>query len=200
MKRFKFERGLSKVGIAVALAAVTWASPSREQGMTPGQFVVPLGSCQIGATPLASAIGLSSCVRASFTGTGSGTNLTTTSVAGVIKAGDSLTGTGVPSGATILLQSSGTPGGAGIYVTSAATTSNSASLTSGGIPLGATMVLLQAETANIRWRDDGGAPTASIGSILNSGAVPPLFYTGTLSALQFIAATGSPLLDAAFYR
>jgi hypothetical protein len=49
-----------------------------------------------------------------------------------------------------------------VYVTSAATTSNSASLTSGGIPFGATMVVLQAETANVRYRDDGGAPTATI--------------------------------------
>jgi hypothetical protein len=170
------------------------------QGYMPGQPMVPLGSCQLSATQLSAAIGLSSCVRASFTGSGSGTNLTTTSVTGIIKAGDAVSGSGVPAGTTIVSQTSGTAGGAGVYVTSNATTSSSASLTSGGIPPGATMAVLQAETANVRYRDDGGAPTSGIGSLVVNGAFPPILYTGTLTALQFIAASGSPLLDVAFYR
>jgi hypothetical protein len=48
-------------------------------------------------------------------------------VSGEFKAGDTVTGTGVPAGTTIVSQSSGTAGGAGVYVTSAATTSSSAS-------------------------------------------------------------------------
>ncbi len=67
------------------------------------------------------------------------------------------------------------------------------------IPAGATMAWLQAESANVRYRDDGTAPTASIGSLVLSGN-PGIFYPGTLSALQFIAASGSPVLDVAFYR
>jgi len=70
---------------------------------------------------------------------------------------------------------------------------------SGGIPAGATMVVLQAETANVRYRDDGIAPTALVGLILISGQ-SPMLYTGTLSKLKFIAESGSPLLDVAFYR
>ena len=67
------------------------------------------------------------------------------------------------------------------------------------IPANATMAVLQAESANVRYRDDGTAPTASVGMIVISGAAP-LLYTGTLTALQIIAASGSPLLDVSFYR
>lgn len=68
-------------------------------------------------------------VGASFTGNGSGTNLTASAVTGVIAAGDVVVGTGVPGGTTIVSQSSGPPGGAGVYVTSGATTASGAALT-----------------------------------------------------------------------
>lgn len=68
-------------------------------------------------------------VGASFTGSGSGTNLTTTAVTGTIAAGDVVNGPGVPTGTTIVSQTSGPVGGAGVYVTSLATTSSSAALT-----------------------------------------------------------------------
>jgi len=70
---------------------------------------------------------------ASFTGNASGTNLTVTSVTGVIHPGTaasaSITGTGVPSNTWIVSQTSGTTGGAGVYVTNQATTASSASIT-----------------------------------------------------------------------
>jgi hypothetical protein len=70
---------------------------------------------------------------------------------------------------------------------------------SGGIPARARLVALRAEGATVRYRDDGTAPTAAIGQpILTTDR--PLTYSGTLSALQFIAASGSPTLDVAFYR
>lgn len=69
-------------------------------------------------------------VGASFTGSGSGTNLTVSAVTGLIAVGDVVVGTGVPTGTTILSQTSGPGGGAGVYVTSGATTSSSAALTS----------------------------------------------------------------------
>jgi len=65
---------------------------------------------------------------ASFTGTGSGTNLTANAVTGVIKVGAVVSGTGVPANTFIVSQTSGTPGGAGVYVTSNATTSSSNAL------------------------------------------------------------------------
>jgi hypothetical protein len=79
----------------------------------------------------------------------------------------------------------------------AATTLSSCS--GGGIPARASLVVLRAESATVRYRDDGVAPTAAIGQpILTTDR--PLVYVGTLSALQFIAASGSPTLDVAFYR
>ena len=80
------------------------------------------------------------------------------------------------------------------------TTSSSASLTSGGIPASATMVVLEAETADIRYRDDGGAPQAAVGLIIVHGAGGTILYTGTLTALRFILLSGSPLLNVGFYR
>ena len=138
-------RAINTIKMTLIAAIVALVGPlcgaAAAQVVNLGPPVVPLGYCQLGASALSSAVGLSSCVRASFTGNGSGTNLTTTSVTGVILVGDAVTGSGVTAGTTIVSQTSGTAGGAGVYVTSAATTSSSASLTSGGIPPGATMVL-----------------------------------------------------------
>ena len=67
-------------------------------------------------------------------------------------------------------------------------------------PTGATMAFLQSEVAPIRYRDDAVAPTTAIGNLLINGAGGQIFYTGTLSKLRFIAASGSPLLNVAFYR
>ena len=67
------------------------------------------------------------------------------------------------------------------------------------VPTGATVAVIAVETANARWRDDGVAPTASVG-VPMATTDSPLQYSGTLTALQFIAQTGSPILDCSFYR
>lgn len=192
---------MCRIIVAIGLWALL-AAPALAQGTVPGQFMVPLGYCQLNATQLGSAIALSSCVRASFTGSAGSPNasqLVVTSVTGIIKLGDVVAGTGVTSGTTIVSQVSGTAGGAGTYLLSAINTASSSSLTSGGIPVGATMAFLQAETADVRYRDDGAAPSAALGNIVVHG-IPGILYTGSLSALQFIALSGSPLLDIGFYR
>lgn len=79
-------------------------------------------------------------IGATFTGTGAGTNLTTTAVAGLISVGDTVTGTGIPAGTTIVSQTSGTPGGAGVYVTSQATTASSAACVAASNVLNVTAV------------------------------------------------------------
>jgi len=67
------------------------------------------------------------------------------------------------------------------------------------VPAGATLALIKAETADVRWRDDGTAPTATVGFPL--GSSDPVFaYSGSLSAIQFIAQSGSPVLNVAFFR
>jgi hypothetical protein len=188
LKRIAFVTGIWLASIAAAFA----------QGTVPGQRVIPLGYCQIATLTTAVLVTPASCVGASFTATGSSTNLTTSAVTGYIKPGAAVTGTGVPAGTYIVSQTSGTAGGAGVYVTSAATTSSGASLTSGGIPRGATSVLMNPESQIVRFRDDGGTPTASVGQPI--AATGTMFYTGTLSALNFIEATAGAKLNLTFFK
>jgi hypothetical protein len=184
-----------KFKIVISLAVVLLSVPVRAQAVL---TFVPLGHCQITSLASATLITGANCTRASFTGTGSGTNLTTTSVTGKLQVGDQLAGTGVSSGTFIVSQTSGTPNGAGVYVTNNPTTSNSASLTSGGIPNGATYATFSVEGAPIRWRDDKQAPTASVGMPVAVGQQTP--YQSTLSALQLIQQSPSATVDFAFYR
>ena len=84
----------------------------------------------------------------------------------------------------------------GFQQISAATLATAVGLT---IPAGATVALLSVDTAPVRWRDDGTAPTASIGMPIPSGQAP-FQYSGTLANLQFIAESGSPVLNVSYYR
>lgn len=193
----------------VASIALLWSTAIclAQSGM-PGIALVPMGYCQISAAQLASAVSLSSCTRASFTASAgsSSTQLVVTSVTGVIKIGDTiLTGTGIPAGTTFVSQVSGigTVGGAGTYNVSNANTASSASSTSGGIPAGTSNeapneAWIESDTAAVRYRDDGGTPTTAIGLTISANA--PFLYVGSLSAIQFIAAAGSPVLNIAFYH
>ncbi len=58
------------------------------------------------------------------------THLVVTAVTGTINVGDTVVGTGITGGTTILSQLSGTPGGAGTYLLSVANSTSSASCTS----------------------------------------------------------------------
>ena len=143
---------------------------------------------------------------ATFTGTGSGTNLTTSAVAGYIVPGSTISGTGVPGGTTIVSQTSGTVGGAGVYVTSAATTSSGATITSGSFTytvVGGTAVAgtgtvnsIGVTTANgVSGTSSGGATpslTLSLGAITPSsviasgivdGQAPVTITTGSTATL-----------------
>lgn len=70
---------------------------------------------------------------ASFTATAGSpsTHLVVTGVTGTIRIGDTVIGTGITTGTTILSQLSGTTGGAGTYILSAANTTSAASCTCG---------------------------------------------------------------------
>ena len=98
-------------------------------------------------------------------------------------------------------QTSGATGGAGVYVTSGPTTSSSASLTSGGVPVPATYAVICAYTQAVNYRDDGVAPTGTLGTggqgIAAGNCIP---YSGTMTALQFIQQTSGAILGVSFYR
>ena len=60
--------------------------------------------------------------------------------------------------------------------------------------------VLRPETGNVRWRDDGTAPTAAI-----SGGVPlnigeTLEYDGEIARFQFISTAGSATLNVVLYN
>jgi hypothetical protein len=80
----------------------------------------------------------------------------------------------------------------------------SASCSTGAVPAGATILEICVETAEVRYRDDSTAPTTSLGMPVAplSSTVPFCFqYAATpLSQLQFIAVSGSPVVDVAFYK
>jgi hypothetical protein len=95
----------------------------------------------------------------------------------------------------------GTPiigGGAtplGYQQISAATLATATKLT---LPTGATVAVAQVDTAGVRWRDDGTAPTGAIGMQMLAGATVA-FGGASLSAVQFILASGSPILNVSYY-
>lgn len=68
----------------------------------------------------------------------------------------------------------------------------------GGIPSSANIAWIGVETQGIRYRDDGTAPTASVGFPIPAGGT--LFYVGTLSAIEVIQQNASATLDVLFYH
>ena len=125
----------SIVGTTLTVTAVTSGAVAVGQtiaglGITVGTTITGLisGSGGTGTYLISQS---QSVAGATFTGNGSGTNLTASAVTGVIGIGDVIAGTGIPTGTTIVSQTSGTPGGAGVYVTSGPTTASSAAVTAG---------------------------------------------------------------------
>lgn len=66
------------------------------------------------------------------------------------------------------------------------------------VPAGATMALIQPEAQAVRFRDDGIAPTASVGQPIAAGSL--LEYAGNLSALQFFPQVANAILNVSYYR
>jgi hypothetical protein len=65
-------------------------------------------------------------------------------------------------------------------------------------PAGSTLMMITVEGQSVRMRDDGIAPTASVGVLLPVGGPWP--YSGTLAVASFIQTTASATIDGCFYR
>ena len=65
------------------------------------------------------------------------------------------------------------------------------------VPSGASLAWVQAEVNNVRFRDDGTNPTASVGFLLL--ATNDFTYIGDLSAVKFIETTASATLNVLYY-
>lgn len=61
----------------------------------------------------------------------------------------------------------------------------------------ATIALITPETQAVRWRDDGTAPTATVGMPLAAGVT--LQYDGDLTKIQFIEQSASAKLNISYY-
>ncbi len=66
------------------------------------------------------------------------------------------------------------------------------------VPAATTVALIQAEGANIRWRDDGVDPTASVGMLLGAGTA--FWYRGTFAAFKVIQVSGGGILNVSYYQ
>ena len=70
------------------------------------------------------------------------------------------------------------------------------------VPEGAQIAIIQAEDNAVRWRDDGTAPTATVGMLLQPQAAninDTLYYQGDLDALRFIQAAATAEISVAYY-
>jgi hypothetical protein len=65
------------------------------------------------------------------------------------------------------------------------------------VPAGATMALIIPELQGVRWRDDGTAPTATVGMPLAAGT--SLSYDGDLKAIRFIQQAATGYLNVSYY-
>jgi hypothetical protein len=74
--------------------------------------------------------------------------------------------------------------------------SSSTQLSPPASAVGATRMLVCVETGSVRWRDDGTAPTSTVGMpIPFNGSPCAWFKEATLSAIQFIQQVGTYTID-----
>lgn len=66
-------------------------------------------------------------------------------------------------------------------------------------PTDSRVALIQAEDQDIRWRDNGSAPTSTVGMVLAAG-LDILYVARDLSVIQFIETTPSAKLNVSYYK
>lgn len=66
-----------------------------------------------------------------------------------------------------------------------------------GLSVKPTIAIITPEVAGVRWRDDGTAPTATVGMPLASGVT--LQYDGDLTQIRFIQQTAGAIINISYY-
>ena len=156
--------------------------------------VIPGSSLPAVASGITATLGSTNTASlgSTFTATASGTSLTTSAVTGLISIGDQISGTGVPTGTTIVSQASGTAGGAGVYVTSVATTCSAATVTSFGNVVKTTACTGLVSVGDTISGGTGFPVGATVTSIVSGGGVGAAgVYTLSAPGTAYVAsATG----------
>lgn len=80
---------------------------------------------------------------------------------------------------------------------SSATFTSPGGAATAGIPKGTQLLLVQCETVGVRWRDDGQAPTTTVGYQLAVGA--ELRYTASFAALRLIGTAANAIVNIVAY-
>jgi len=78
-----------------------------------------------------------------------------------------------------------------------------ASCSTGSVPAGAVIAEICVETASVRYRDDGVSPTTTVGILVAPTATAPVCYAYAIipmTAVKFIAVSGSPVINVSFYK
>ena len=83
--------------------------------------------------------------------------------------------------------------------TSLATAKDLATATGAAVPDSADHVTVQAEVQPIRWRDDGTAPTASVGNLIAVGTTVT-FRRGQFANLKLIETTTSAKANIDYFK
>ena len=66
------------------------------------------------------------------------------------------------------------------------------------VPDGTDFAIIQAEAQNVRYRDDGTNPTATVGTILTTNN--HFVYNGKLSAIKLFEVSARAILNVHFYQ
>ena len=69
----------------------------------------------------------------------------------------------------------------------------------GGIPAGAQRAVINVEANDIRWRDDGVAPTSSVGMLAKSTTMFELPSLASITAFHAIRASADAVLNITYY-
>jgi len=103
-----------------------------------------------------------------------------------------------PAGASSTVRIGGWYGALGYCQLTSISSATPLSSCTNGIPAGTGFIEVCVETANVRYRDDGTNPTASVGMPVASGTCFP--YAAAIGAIAFIAQSGSPIVNVSFYK
>jgi len=145
------------------------------------------GSIYIGAAPAGASV--TGSIGSTFTATATGSSLAVTALTGFLAVGDTISGTGVPVGTTIIAQTAGTTGAAGTYTTSVVTTAAAATVTSFGIVLDVTAVGSGTLVPGQAISGTGIPAGASIESQVSGATGGVGVYTISIAATAYAAST-----------